>query len=445
MANTLTKISTVVVGASGATTIDFNNIPQTYTDLKLVLSGRSTHTSLDAVDVRFNLVSTGYSYRVIMGDGSTAASYNGSNIEIQYLTGNAQTASVFTSAEIYIPNYTSSNNKAISIECVSENNATLAYQTLTAGLWSNSAAITSIRLDPQNANFAQFTEATLYGISANSGKKANGGDIVYNDNNYFYHVYTTVGTSSFVPFEPLTVDYLVVAGGGSGGYNVNYQEGCGGGGGGGVRSSVSPTGGGASAESPLSLFAQSYTVTVGAGGTGGTTPANGGNSVFASITSTGGGRGSNAGVSETSSTGGSGGGARGFYSNESAGTTGQGYAGGNSSTSGRGGGGGGAGEVGATGAASGNGGVGVLNSISGTATYYGGGGGGGGYYVSPTTAGSGGAGGGGTGGTGSSGNVNGSAGTANTGGGGGGAGGGGTGTRNAGAGGSGIVIIRYAK
>lgn len=165
MPNTFIKISTVTVGASGASTIDFSNIPQTFTDLKLVVSGRSTHTGLDGVDIRFNNSSTGYTYRSIMGDGSSAASYNGSNLEFQYLTGNAQTASVFSSFEMYIPNYTSSNNKSVSIEAVSENNATSAYQVLMAGLWSNTAAITSIKLDPQNANFAQYSEATLYGIT----------------------------------------------------------------------------------------------------------------------------------------------------------------------------------------------------------------------------------------------------------------------------------------
>jgi hypothetical protein len=42
MANTYEIISSVTVGAGGAAYIEFTNIPQTYTDLNLVFSGRNT-------------------------------------------------------------------------------------------------------------------------------------------------------------------------------------------------------------------------------------------------------------------------------------------------------------------------------------------------------------------------------------------------------------------
>jgi hypothetical protein len=230
------------------------------------------------------------------------------------------------------------------------------------------------------------------------------------------------------------VEYLVVAGGGGG-----ATSGGGGGGAGGYRSSVTgeSSGGGASAESLLTLNrTTSYTVTVGGGGTGfsgSSGPgANGSNSVFGTVTSTGGGGG---GVfnSTAGGSGGSGGGGSGSAAGGS-GTSGQGFSGG-SGAGGEGAGGGGAGQVGGNstvGTTGGNGGNGVASSITGSSTTRGGGGGGRGN----ATAGSGGSGGGGNAivtGTASSG-------TANTGGGGGGAGGGGTG----GNGGSGIVIIRYA-
>ena len=88
----------------------------------------------------------------------------------------------------------------------------------------------------------------------------------------------------------LSVDYLVVAGGGGGGADIG-----GGGGAGGLRSTVTATGGGGSLESPLTLGAGTYTVTIGGGGASNTTTSsngtNGSNSVFSTITSTGGGGG----------------------------------------------------------------------------------------------------------------------------------------------------------
>ena len=165
-----------------------------------------------------------------------------------------------------------------------------------------------------------------------------------------------------------TVEYVVVAGGGSGNN--------GGGGAGGYRSSVTgeSSGGGTPAESVITLTpGTAYTVTVGAGGS---PNSNGSNSVFGSITSTGGGLSPY--LNANGSAGGSGGGG-GLTSSASgtfaggAGTAGQGFAGGSSTRTNpnySGGGGGGAGSVGSNGSPStpGNAGSGVSSSIDGTAT-----------------------------------------------------------------------------
>ncbi len=244
--------------------------------------------------------------------------------------------------------------------------------------------------------------------------------------------FTTVGTTSWsVPSGVTTVEYLVVAGGGGGG---RYG---GGGGAGGFRTGT------------LTGLSGSQTVTVGGGGAGATSStvrgSNGGNSVFATITATGGGGGGSSGAAGVYSgaAGGSGGGGTRSTGAGGAGNTpsvspsqgNNGGAGARTSTY-TGGGGGGAGAVGsaATASAAGNGGAGTASSISGSSVTYAGGGGGG--CNSAWTAGTGGAGGGGAGGDGAVG----SAGTANSGGGGGGSG---AATRAGGAGGSGIVIIMY--
>jgi hypothetical protein len=260
---------------------------------------------------------------------------------------------------------------------------------------------------------------------------------------------TALTLSGLTLISPLVVDFLVVAGGASGA--------CwhgGGGGAGGYRTSygtVSPiTLSGGSMESSLTLTkATNYTVTVGGGGAGvGTVGPNlignaGSNSVFASITSTGGGYGSSVGTAGPGS-GGSGGGAN-QGSGGSAVTSPviQGHAGGNgigSASCYTPGGGGGAGSVGvnASGCTAGDGGDGLSNSITGAGTFYAGGGGGGVY--SGGTPGTGGSGVGGNGGP-NSGSTNGSPGATNTGSGGGGANA--ASPQTTGSGGSGIVILRY--
>jgi hypothetical protein len=224
------------------------------------------------------------------------------------------------------------------------------------------------------------------------------------------------GVTISAPLGLSTVEYLVVGGGGGGG-TINAGGG----------------GGGYAQTSSLSIATgTSYTVTVGVGGAANTI---GSDSVFSSITSSGGGKGGN---SDTiGGNGGNGGGGGGGTPN-TAGTATQGFAGGNGAlVSGKnpGGGGGGTTSVGiaAAGSVAGNGGAGLSSSITGVSVSYGGGGGGG---VQGGTVGTG-DGGGGNGGS----NSNGSPGTANTGGGGGGGGGSGPGT--GGAGGSGVVIIAY--
>ena len=74
MANTFKKIQTVTVGSGGAATIEFTSIPQTYTDLKLVLSVRNSVDSVDGL-IEFNGSTTSASSRMVVGDGSNVASY----------------------------------------------------------------------------------------------------------------------------------------------------------------------------------------------------------------------------------------------------------------------------------------------------------------------------------------------------------------------------------
>lgn len=241
---------------------------------------------------------------------------------------------------------------------------------------------------------------------------------------------------TFTPSMSGLVEVMVVAGGGSGGA-------MGGGGAGGVvYSSAYPV-----------VAGTSYSITVGAGGAGtySVIGLQGNNSVFDTLTATGGGYGGGATAGYPPSAGGSGGGGQGldYAGTGASGTSGQGYSGGTgitngAGTAGGGGGGGGAGGPGVTASVSymgAEGGRGITSNITGFPVTYAAGGGGGAYYYNGTGSGGLSDGGGKGGGHG----VIGSDGAENTG-----SGGGGAGyidnlgyNTSSGSGAAGIVIVRY--
>ena len=171
MPTTFTQIgSAVTVGSGGAADITFSSIPSTYTDLVLKLSLRDASTATRSVArLTFNGSSSGYSSRAVFGYNgtSTLSDVGGSTyIDWTYTDGNGATASTFANNEIYIPNYAGSQYKSVSIDFTAENNSSsLNILGLAAGLWSNSAAITSITLTPSTPNFLQYSTAYLYGVS----------------------------------------------------------------------------------------------------------------------------------------------------------------------------------------------------------------------------------------------------------------------------------------
>ena len=153
-----------------------------------------------------------------------------------------------------------------------------------------------------------------------------------------------------------TVEYLVIGGGGGGGGGANNP---GGGGAGAYRTASGHT-----------ITSQTYTITVGNGGSS----ANGGDSIFDTITSSGGGKGATSALNAGNSANGSGGG--GSEYNAAAGTGGAYGNNGGAGSTGGGGGGGAGGGGGGGGASGGNGGNGLSSSITGTSVTRAGGGGG---------------------------------------------------------------------
>jgi hypothetical protein len=165
VATTFVKIQTVTVGSGGSKTMGFTSIPQTFTDLKVVISGRGTRAANDDdVLVSFNSSTSNFTGRFLYGNGAGAFSASTGARFVGSIPSTSSTASIFGNTEFYIPNYTSSNYKSYSADSVTENNGTTAYQLITAGLWSDTAAITGITLTSNVGDFVQYSTATLYGI-----------------------------------------------------------------------------------------------------------------------------------------------------------------------------------------------------------------------------------------------------------------------------------------
>ena len=166
---TYTLISSNVLSSSVAS-VTFSSIPATYTDLVLRYSARSDGNP-GKITVAFNGTSSGFSdlYLQGAGTGGTASASETALAAFNFYSGivrSTYTANTFSSAELYIPNYTVAQNKPTSSFAVTENNsASAAVIQATAGLWSNTAAITSIEIAVPSNNMVSGSSFYLYGIS----------------------------------------------------------------------------------------------------------------------------------------------------------------------------------------------------------------------------------------------------------------------------------------
>jgi hypothetical protein len=156
---TYVPIATQTLG-SAASTITFSSIPQTYTDLRLVLW---TLGSAGA-DCMLNLNSdtgTNYSFTQLLGSGSAASSYRTSSRTFAYI-------------DYY--GYDTTNPLLSSVDFLNYSNTT-TYKSFLAtggdtrvgssiGLWRSTSAISTILLTSSGANFAAGATFTLYGLAA---------------------------------------------------------------------------------------------------------------------------------------------------------------------------------------------------------------------------------------------------------------------------------------
>lgn len=168
MPSTYTLISSNVLTGSAAS-VTFSAIPSTYTDLLLRLSSRSDNATVyETLKITYNN-NTGSIYsttRLIAEAGSVSSTRQSgrANFNDPYNNGTSSTSNTFSSSEIYIPSYTVSQNKPVSVFAVAENNATDSGIRAIANLFGSTAAISSIEIANFSGNFVSGSSFYLYGI-----------------------------------------------------------------------------------------------------------------------------------------------------------------------------------------------------------------------------------------------------------------------------------------
>lgn len=172
MALTYELISSTVLNGS-TSQVTLSSIPNTYTDLVLHMSLRLSGNGFNTTVVLNADTNTNYSQTLFFGDGGgvSAARYgNATQLDFVYAGAvpSTGTTNTFNSAELYIPNYTSTTSKPMSAIAVTESNSVSSTATRivsSAYLYRNTSAITSMTIaNGFGFNFVSGSSLYLYGI-----------------------------------------------------------------------------------------------------------------------------------------------------------------------------------------------------------------------------------------------------------------------------------------
>jgi len=161
---TYQRIATTTVGAT-ASTIVFSSIPQTFTDLMLVLSLRTSNGGNEsfALNLQFN-GSPSRNRRTLTSGASATPTIETTTDNNVGFTGGSGTANIFSNTTIRIYDYTSSVEKMLLVED-GHNYFGNGMSSFTGQRLALTTGITSITLsDAAVTNFIQNSTATLYGI-----------------------------------------------------------------------------------------------------------------------------------------------------------------------------------------------------------------------------------------------------------------------------------------
>lgn len=162
-------IATITVPSGGMSSIEFTNIPQDYQHLQIRYIARA-ETNNDGVWIRLNGdTGTNYAVHRLSGNGS-AASAGAASSQAQtiaaYMALSTMTANVFAGGIIDILDY-ASTSKATTLRSLSgaDSNGSGSIQ-MRSGLWTSTAAVTSIKIYEGSGDIAEHSTFALYGVKA---------------------------------------------------------------------------------------------------------------------------------------------------------------------------------------------------------------------------------------------------------------------------------------
>ena len=163
MPATYEPIATQTISTASAAVV-FNSIPQTYTDLVVVVESRFTQSGGRWMGVRLNNdASANYStiYMAGSGTGTLSAFFADNALRI----GNGSGSSARSGSIAHIANYTNTSAYKVSISRSVTNEYAISY----TSHWRNNAAVTTLTFVCDTAESNQFMAGStfsVYGIKA---------------------------------------------------------------------------------------------------------------------------------------------------------------------------------------------------------------------------------------------------------------------------------------
>jgi hypothetical protein len=169
MATTFTQIGSAQIVSTDATSVEFTNIPATFTDLKVEISARTDGAgNVEMIEFTYNNNTSNRTSLVMEGRpaSDSVATFAPTTLFIGNVAAPGQASSSFSIASLYIPNYAGSGAKVSLSDAAMNGTNNERSGAINVQRWNDSTAITSIqfKLETGARKFVQHSTFYLYGI-----------------------------------------------------------------------------------------------------------------------------------------------------------------------------------------------------------------------------------------------------------------------------------------